>query len=189
METHLKSTYGFNQFRECQKDIITDLLNNEDVFAILPTGGGKSLLYQFPATYSQKATIVICPLISLMNDQCQYLNSKNIKSVCLNSETSVPISEYKNYQVIYATPEFITFRINAFAKIIGDIGLFAVDEAHCVSQWSHDFRESYKQLGVIKETFPNIPLLAVTATATPRVLDEMYEFCLLYTSPSPRDRG
>lgn len=176
MESHLKSTYGFNNFREYQKDIITDLLNNEDVFAILPTGGGKSLLYQFPATYSKKATIVICPLISLMNDQCQYLNSKNIKSVCLNSETCVPISEYKNYQVIYATPEFITFRINAFAKIIGDIGLFAVDEAHCVSQWSHDFRESYKQLGVIKETFPNIPLLAVTATATPRVLDEMYEF-------------
>tara|TARA_Y100001935_G_scaffold36302_1_gene28913 strand:+ start:130 stop:2121 length:1992 start_codon:yes stop_codon:yes gene_type:complete len=176
MEEHLKSTYGFNKFRENQKEIITDLLNNENVFAILPTGGGKSLLYQFPATYSNKVTIVICPLISLMNDQCNYLNSKNIRSVCLNSENYVPVSEYKNYKVIYVTPEFVTSRINAFTQINHDIGLFAVDEAHSVSQWSHDFRESYKELGVIKETFPNIPILAVTATATPRVLDEMYEY-------------
>ena len=176
METHLKSAYGFNKFRDYQKEIITDLLDKEDVFAILPTGGGKSLLYQFPATYTKKTTIVISPLISLMNDQCQYLNSKNIKCVCLNSETCVDVSEYKDYQIIYATPEFITSRIKVFERVAGDIGLFAVDEAHCVSQWSHDFRESYQKLGIIKERFPQIPLLAVTATATPRVLDEMYEF-------------
>ena len=176
METHLKSAYGFNKFRDYQKEIITDLLDKEDVFAILPTGGGKSLLYQFPATYTKKTTIVISPLISLMNDQCQYLNSKNIKCACLNSETCVDVSEYKDYQIIYATPEFITSRIKVFERVAGDIGLFAVDEAHCVSQWSHDFRESYQKLGIIKERFPQIPLLAVTATATPRVLDEMYEF-------------
>ena len=176
METHLKSAYGFNKFRDNQKEIITDLLDKEDVFAILPTGGGKSLLYQFPATYTKKTTIVISPLISLMNDQCQYLNSKNIKCACLNSETCVDVSEYKDYQIIYATPEFITSRIKVFERVAGDIGLFAVDEAHCVSQWSHDFRESYQKLGIIKERFPQIPLLAVTATATPRVLDEMYEF-------------
>lgn len=176
MEKHLKSTYGFNTFREYQKEIICDLLNNEDVFAILPTGGGKSLLYQFPATYTMKTTIVISPLISLMNDQCQYLNSKNIKTVCLNSETCVDVTEYKNYKIIYTTPEFITSRINLFERVIENIGLFAVDEAHCVSQWSHDFRESYQKLGIIKEKFPHIPLLAVTATATPRVLDEMYDF-------------
>ena len=180
MELHLKSTYGFNNFRNNQKNIITDLLNNENVFAILPTGGGKSLLYQFPATYTKKITIVISPLISLMNDQCKYLNSKNIPSVCLNSETCIDISEYTNYTIIYTTPEFITLRINIFKNIINKICLFAVDEAHCVSQWSHDFRESYQQLAILKTTYPNTPLLAVTATATPHVIKEMYEYLNIY---------
>lgn len=175
MESHLKETYGFNNFREYQKDIIQDLLNGENVFAILPTGGGKSLLYQFPATYTKKTTVVISPLISLMNDQCQYLNSKNIKAVCLNSESSVPFSHYTDYQIIYTTPEFITSRQVAFSKIKDSIGLFAVDEAHCVSQWSHDFRNSYQKLDIIRKKFPEIPLLAVTATATPHVLKEMYK--------------
>ena len=116
MEEHLKHTYGFNGFRDYQKSIICDLLNNENVFAVLPTGGGKSLLYQFPATYTKKTTIVVSPLISLMNDQCMYLNSKNIKSVCLNSETSIRVEEYSKYTIIYATPEFITARISLFEK-------------------------------------------------------------------------
>ena len=83
MEEHLKRVYGFNEFRKYQKEIINDLLGGENVFAIMPTGGGKSLLYQFPATYTNKITIVISPLISLMNDQCNYLNSKNIKKILL----------------------------------------------------------------------------------------------------------
>jgi len=174
-ETHLKSTYGFNKFRDYQKEIIDDILDKENVFAILPTGGGKSLLYQYPATYTNKITIVVSPLISLMNDQCIYLNSKNISSVCLNSETNISVSEYKNYKIIYATPEFITSRISKIEKIKEFIGLFAIDEAHCVSQWSHDFRESYLELGIIKKTFPEIPILAVTATATPRVVEDIYD--------------
>jgi ATP-dependent DNA helicase RecQ len=180
MEEHLKSTYGFNAFRGYQKDIINDLLNGEDTFAILPTGGGKSLLYQFPATYTGKLTIVISPLISLMNDQCNYLNSKNIKSICLNSESYVETSKYKNYKIIYTTPEFIERRISRFEQIKESIGLFAIDEAHCVSQWSHDFRESYLKLGIIKNTFPDIPMLAVTATATPRVVNDIYDMLNLY---------
>lgn len=176
MEKHLKELYGFNQFREYQKDIILDLLDKKDVFAVLPTGGGKSLLYQYPATYTSKTTIVVSPLISLMNDQCIYLNSKNIKAVCLNSETSVGVSQYKNYKIIYTTPEFIVSRIPAFKLMKDSIGLFAIDEAHCVSQWSHDFRPNYQRLGLLKEHFPDIPLLAVTATATPRVLSEMHKF-------------
>ena len=175
METHLKTTYGFNKFREYQKDIICDLLKSEDVFVILPTGGGKSLLYQFPSTYTKRITFVVSPLISLMNDQCMYLNSKNINSVCLNSETSVDFSTLKNYKVIYSTPEFITSRINSLKCIQDKIGLFAIDESHCVSQWSHDFRESYLALGIIKKTYPTIPLLAVTATATPRVIEDIYD--------------
>ena len=176
MEEHLKNVYGFNNFRSHQKDIIQDLLNKENVFAILPTGGGKSLLYQFPATFTDKITIVISPLISLMNDQCKYLNSNDIKAVCLNSESSVGVSQYTDYKIIYTTPEFIITRIPVFKRIIDKIGLFAVDEAHCVSQWSHDFRPSYQKLCIISKMFPAVPLLAVTATATPRVLDEMYEF-------------
>ena len=176
MEEHLKSVYGFNNFREYQKDIIVDILDNNNVFAILPTGGGKSLLYQFPATYSKKITIVISPLISLMNDQAEFLNSKNIKCACLNSESIINYGDLKNMNIIYTTPEFITNKLDLLISLKEFIGLFAVDEAHCVSQWSHDFRESYQQLGIIKQTFTNIPLLAVTATATPRVLEEMYEF-------------
>ena len=175
MEAHLKSTYGFNDFRDYQKDIICDLLNNDNVFAILPTGGGKSLLYQFPATYTNNITIVVSPLISLMNDQCMFLNSKNIKSVCLNSESRADVSTLSECKIIYTTPEFITNRILVIDKLKEHIGLFAIDEAHCVSQWSHDFRTSYLELAVIKKTFPKIPMLAVTATATPRVVDDMYE--------------
>lgn len=176
METHLKEVYGFNNFRGSQKDIITDILNKDDVMAILPTGGGKSLLYQFPATFSDKITIVVSPLISLMNDQCKHLNSKNIKAVCLNSETSINIGDYVTYKIIYTTPEFIISRIHAFTRIKNHIGLFAIDEAHCISQWSHDFRQSYQKLGILKKEFPDIPLLAVTATATPKVIEEIYEY-------------
>jgi len=176
METHLKDIYGFNTFRNNQKDIIKDLLKNEDVFVILPTGGGKSLLYQFPATFTDKITVVVSPLISLMNDQCKYLNSKNIKAICLNSETSVGVGHYTKYKIIYTTPEFIISRLAAFHRIKDNIGLFAIDEAHCVSQWSHDFRPSYQKLGILKKHFAKIPVLAVTATATPRVLKEMHTF-------------
>lgn len=176
MEKHLKDVYGFNNFRPYQKDIIQDILNGENVFAILPTGGGKSLLYQFPATFTNKITIVVSPLISLMNDQSKHLNSKNIKAVCLNSETTVGVSKYADFKVIYTTPEFIITRIPAFKLIKDKIGLIAIDEAHCVSQWSHDFRPSYQKLGILQDHFADIPLLAVTATATPRVINEMYEF-------------
>jgi len=180
MEEHLKTTYGFNSFRKHQKEIITDILNNEDVFAILPTGGGKSLLYQFPATYTNKITIVISPLISLMNDQKEHLTSKNIKAMCLNSEVSVDYNDIKKQKIIYTTPEYIISNIQYFENMKTNICLFAIDEAHCVSQWSHDFRPSYQKLGIIKDKFENIPLLTVTATATPRVIDEIYEFTNVY---------
>jgi len=172
---HLKKVYGFNDFRKNQKDIIDDLLKGEDVFAMLPTGGGKSLLYQFPATFTNKISIVISPLISLMNDQCNFLNSKNIKSTCLNSESKIKIDDLKNNKIIYTTPEYLISKLQIFKNLNDEIGLFAIDEAHCISQWSHDFRQSYLELKVIKQEFPEIPLLTVTATAIPRVIEEMYD--------------
>ena len=175
MESHLKSVYGFNVFRNYQKEIINDLLNNEDVLAILPTGGGKSLLYQFPATYTGKITIVVSPLISLMNDQCAFLNSKNIRCVCLNSESKINLLELKNNKIIYTTPEYIINNTQNINNLTEYIGLFAIDEAHCVSQWSHDFRSSYQELSIIKTQFPGIPMLVVTATAIPRVIEDIYE--------------
>ena len=175
MLAHLKDIYGFNGFRKNQKDIIDDLLKGEDVFAMLPTGGGKSLLYQFPATFTNSISVVISPLISLMNDQCKFLNSKNIKCVCLNSESKIKIDDLKNNKIIYTTPEFLIKQIHILESLKESIGLFAIDEAHCISQWSHDFRTSYLKLSIIKERFSNIPLLTVTATATPRVIEEIYE--------------
>ena len=176
MEQHLKQVYGHESFREYQKEIITDVLNKNDVMVVLPTGGGKSLLYQFPTTYSGKITIVISPLISLMNYQCMYLNSKHIKATSLNSETSINVSEYGNYDIIYTTPEFIINRIPAFKLIQNKIGLIAVDEAHCASQWSHDFRTCYQKIRSLKRDMPDIPILAITATATPCVLKDIYKF-------------
>lgn len=178
MEKHLKKIYGYNTFRDTQADIITDLLDGNNVFALLPTGGGKSLLYQFPATYTNTITVVISPLIALMNDQCLHLNNKGIKSACFNSETS-KIHTFENLNIIFTTPEYFINKIHIFTQC-KNIGLFAVDEAHCVSQWGHDFRKSYTKLGIIKEHFPTIPLLAVTATATPKVLDDMYTYLGVY---------
>jgi ATP-dependent DNA helicase RecQ len=179
MKKHLKTVYGYNQFREFQKDIIKDLISCKDVFALLPTGGGKSLLYQYPATYTGKTSIVISPLISLMNDQCMNLNHKGVKAKSLNSETNDRLMSrdtLENYTIIYTTPEYFTTHVDAFKSISEHICLFAVDEAHCASQWGHEFRSSYQKLGIIKDKFPNIPLLAVTATATPKVLEDMYQF-------------
>ena len=167
---------GLTNFVLIKKTSFKIFYKGNNVIAILPTGGGKSLLYQFPATYSNKITVVVSPLISLMNDQCKHLNSNNIKAVCLNSETSVSVSKYTSYQIIYTTPEFIISRLHAFKLIASKIGLFAIDEAHCVSQWSHDFRPSYQKLGLLQKQIKGIPILAVTATATPLVLKEMYKY-------------
>ena len=174
MEDHLKSQFGFNRFRDHQKDIIVGLLNGEDTLAVLPTGGGKSLLYQFPATFSGKTTVVVSPLISLMNDQCLHLKNIGVKSQCYHSESKDNPHNITTQSVVYVTPEFVQNRISVLHEHMSSIGLFAIDEAHCVSQWSHDFRTSYLQLGILKREMPNIPILAVTATATPRVITDIY---------------
>ena len=186
MHKHLKKCYGYNEFRPTQKSVIKDILKGRDVIVVYPTGGGKSLCYQFPATYTSKISIVISPLISLMNDQKLKLNSMGVKSICLNGETYSSSGNFPNktkkllqlfedVSVVYCTPEFITVNIDIFTKIIDKICLFAIDEAHCVSEWGHDFRVSYRKLNMIKEHFPHIPLISLTATATPMVMQDIFD--------------
>ena len=173
MELHLKECYGYENFRKCQQEIIKDVLDLNDILVILPTGGGKSLLYQFPATYTNKISIVVSPLISLMNDQCHQLKKNGIKCCSLNSET-VDYDNLEQNQIIYTTPEFLTANIDIFLSFQELICVFAIDEAHCISQWSQDFRSSYKKLNILKQKFPMIPILSLTATATPIVIDDIY---------------
>lgn len=189
MRKHLKTQYGFSNFRDCQQDIIQDILDKKDVIAVMATGGGKSLCYQFPATYTGKISIVISPLISLMTDQKIHLNQKGIKSTCLNGETysnsgvgqsllgnhRKVIPELKDTSVVYCTPEFLSKNIQVFVDIKDRICLFAVDEAHCISEYGHDFRTSYRELKTIKRTFKGIPVVALTATATPNVLEDIFD--------------
>lgn len=190
MRKHLKKQYGFEKFRHYQKDIIKDIINKKDSIVIFPTGGGKSLCYQFPATFLSKKTVVISPLISLMSDQEKNLQSKGIKAVCLNGETNNSVRSNRSLlresktiispkireaSVIYCTPEYIVNNIYVFKSIVESICLFAIDEAHCLSEWGHDFRPSYRELKILKETFPDIPITALTATATPSVLEDIFE--------------
>ena len=182
MNKHLKSQYGFTNFRDFQKEIIEDVISGKDSIVIFPTGGGKSLCYQYPATYLNKKSVIISPLISLMTDQQLHLTHRGINCVCLNSETkthrslltSRPSYALEKANVIYCTPEFFANNLNLF-KSLKDICMFAIDEAHCLSEWGHDFRPSYRNLNIIKKTFPSIPVVALTATATPQVLDDIFE--------------
>ena len=187
MENHLKNIYGYNKFRPYQKDIINDILNKNNVSVIMPTGGGKSMLYQFPATFTNKVTLVISPLVSLMADQCLALTSKGIN--CINlSEQGIYCKNLprctcdicklsrngKDISIIYSTPEWFSLHANKLYKLKNKIQLIACDEAHCISNWSHDFRPSYKKIGNALKNFRDTPILLVTATATPIVLEDMY---------------
>uniref|UniRef100_A0A6C0LX34 DNA 3'-5' helicase n=1 Tax=viral metagenome TaxID=1070528 RepID=A0A6C0LX34_9ZZZZ len=187
MNKHLKSQYGFTNFRDFQKEIIEDVIAGKDSIVIFPTGGGKSLCYQYPATYLNKKSVIISPLISLMTDQQLHLTQRGIKCICLNSETKNNISkrllnssnkkeqtDLEKASVIYCTPEFFSDNLILF-KSLKDICMFAIDEAHCLSEWGHDFRPSYRNLTIIKKTFPTIPVVALTATATPQVLEDIFE--------------
>jgi len=166
MQEHLKSQYGYNDFRALQKEIITDIIDKKDVMIIFPTGAGKSLCYQFPATFLDKVSIVISPLISLMTDQCTALRQKGIKVACLNGETQDSINDVN---LIYCTPEFFMGHLELIDKLLDKICMIAIDEAHCLSEWGHDFRKEYTRLGVIREHFSTLPIMTLTATSPPNV--------------------
>jgi ATP-dependent DNA helicase RecQ len=168
----LKETFGYDQFRFEQYNIINSILDGKDTLAIMPTGGGKSLCYQIPALYLEGVTLVISPLISLMHDQVMNLLEYGVEAVFLNSSQSYSESNKAkmkilsgSVKIIYVSPEgILSANLNGFFDQI-NVSLIAIDEAHCVSQWGHEFRKDYTRLGELKEKFPNVPIIALTATA------------------------
>ena len=180
IDTILKNTFGFDMFRPLQREIIDSLLSGADTLAILPTGGGKSLCYQIPALLFDGLTIVVSPLIALMKDQVEQLAAHHIPAVFLNSsltpeEYAMRAEEVKRREVklLYLAPESLfTDRIQNILDRT-TVACITVDEAHCISEWGHDFRPEYRQIASFKGRFPEARLLALTATATVRVRNDI----------------
>ena len=172
----LQKYFGYTLFHPLQEDIITDILANKDVFVLMPTGGGKSLCFQLPSVLNSGITVVVSPLIALMKDQVDSMNINGIPAAFINS--SLQLDEIHKIQeellkneikLLYVAPERIMLPnfIPFLQKL--NIKLFAIDEAHCISEWGHDFRPEYRQLQTLRTTFPAVPIAAFTATAIPEV--------------------
>jgi len=168
----LKSVFGYGSYRPRQEEVIAELLAGKDVLVLMPTGGGKSLCYQIPAMVRPGTGIIISPLISLMENQVSALLQSGVKAAFLNSSLDIDKGRRVENQLIdnaldllYVAPERL-MRPD-FIELLGrvKIALFAIDEAHCVSQWGHDFRRDYLNLSILHERFPAVPRIALTATA------------------------
>ncbi len=183
LETYLQQTFGFSQFRSHQREIIESILQGKDLLAILPTGGGKSLCYQLPALDLPGMTLVLSPLVSLMKDQVDSLIIKGIRADWINSTLTPKQMKEKmlqvasgNLQLLYLAPERL--KSEDFIDLLQTIhvSLVAVDEAHCISSWGHDFRPSYKKIGTLLKNLPyRPPIAAFTATATLEVKEDIIE--------------
>ncbi len=168
----LKDIFGYTSFRFDQLKIINSILDGQDTLAIMPTGGGKSVCYQIPALYLEGVTLVISPLISLMQDQVSNLKETGVNAVFLNSSLTYRESQKAKEEIlkgkvklVYVSPEgILSPHLMEFFKDL-NISLIAIDEAHCVSQWGHEFRKDYMRLGELKDSFPGVPFIALTATA------------------------
>lgn len=172
----LKEHFGFTAFRPLQEEIIRDVLAERDVVALLPTGGGKSLCFQLPALARSGLTIVVSPLIALMKDQVDGLRANGIAATYLNSSLTAQESQIRlrglhqgNYRLLYMAPERLM--VPGYISLIRNfqVNLLAIDEAHCISEWGHDFRPEYRRLVELRDQVPNLPIIALTATATERV--------------------
>lgn len=186
LETYLKYFFGYDQFRPEQRKIIENALADRDLLVIMPTGGGKSLCFQLPALLKPGLMIVISPLIALMQDQVDALQDNGIGATYLNSSLSFSEVQAREKQIfenkiklLYVAPERLLgdrFQ-DFFHRLITQIGVsaFAIDEAHCVSEWGHDFRPEYRQLSQLRQQYPQIPIFAFTATATKRVQKDIID--------------
>jgi ATP-dependent DNA helicase RecQ len=182
IRTALKQYFGFSSFKPLQEEIMRDTLAGKDVFALLPTGGGKSLCFQLPALLRPGLTVVVSPLIALMKDQVDALQSAGVPATFLNSSLNAGESRPRlrglhqnEYRLLYVAPERLV--LSGFVEDLKrwNVALFAIDEAHCISEWGHDFRPEYRQLATLRGMFPNVPMMALTATATDRVRRDIVE--------------
>ena len=180
----LQTVFGYNQFRHQQQAIVEHVIDGRDALVLMPTGGGKSLCYQIPALAREGLAIVVSPLIALMQDQVEALQQLGVNAAFLNSSLGAEESSRITRQVIageikllYVAPErlMVSSFLNMLDEVHQHVGLalFAIDEAHCVSQWGHDFRPEYLQLGQLAEMFPDVPRIALTATADKRTREEI----------------
>lgn len=182
LQSLLKTHFGHSEFRPLQNEIIEQLLAGNDALVLMPTGGGKSICYQLPSLVLDGITVVISPLISLMKDQVDSALSNGISAAYLNSslpqeEAAQVIQKLRTGEIklLYCAPErFAMPQFRDFLKSL-PVKLFAVDEAHCISEWGHDFRADYRTLSLLKQEFPNLPIVALTATATKQVADDIVE--------------
>lgn len=170
LHARLKENFGFEKFRPNQQNIINTILSGQDTLAIMPTGGGKSICFQLPALILPGITIVISPLIALMKDQVDSLKTNGISACYINSSQSAEEQQFyidnlksNTFKLVYIAPESLSYLDVVFSELT--ISLIAIDEAHCISSWGHDFRPAYTNLGYLKNRFPSTPILALTATA------------------------
>ena len=176
----LKSTFGYSTFRPLQREIIEANLVGEDVFALLPTGGGKSLCFQLPALARPGLTVVVSPLIALMKDQVDALQASGVAATFLNSTLGAEEARARlrglhggEYKLLYVAPERLMLEGWVENLKAWNVTAIAIDEAHCVSEWGHDFRPEYRQLAKLRTTLPDVPMMALTATATGRVREDI----------------
>jgi ATP-dependent DNA helicase RecQ len=186
LENKLQEHFGYKNFRDKQKDIITNVLDKKDTIVLMPTGGGKSICYQLPSLILPGLTIVVSPLIALMQDQVQALRANGVKAAYLNSSLTYEESDYLmqdleagRIKILYVAPERLLMEqfIDFLKKL--EISLFAIDEAHCLSSWGHQFRPDYKELKTLRNKFEEVPIIALTATADKTVRKEIGQLLAL----------
>ncbi len=178
----LKSVFGYDAFRPLQQEIIEATLSGQDTFALLPTGGGKSLCFQLPALMGEGLTLVVSPLIALMKDQVSQLEAAGVEATFLNSSLGVKETKARlaglhqgRYRLLYAAPERLMLDHWKENLLAWNVTRIAIDEAHCISEWGHDFRPEYRQIAKLRGLLPEIPVMALTATATERVRKDIIQ--------------